>query len=332
MAACAAAAADDPLASAMKLYGKHHYEQAAHTLEQALPRLDANRAAQAQLVLGTVYLGNAYLHEALAHAGAAVELDYLKQLTKTGAEGRSRYARLFLAETLLANGKPVDAARIFKPLRAKSGLDARHVGFARVGLGSTEWVRKQTQRARKLWAGAGKAPDAALARAAAKASVGAGNHEIGLGRYRTGDLGAQGLGPGLGLGPGHRRHGPGEHHGLAGQRRLALGGFEVDGRGLPRQILDDLAAALVADEVNQPLVPALDDLTRRAGELIADQQPKGWTTWHSASIQVDGSEGYVEKLRELAEALEREVHDRGAEGELRLEVSATIFHREPGEE
>lgn len=175
MVVCAAAAADDPLSTAMKLYGMRHYEQAARTLEAALPRLAPDQAAQAQLVLGTVYLSSADLHEALAHAAATIELDYLEQLIKTGAEGRSRYARLFLAETLLANGNAVDAARHFTRLRAKSGLDARHVGFARIGRGSTAWKRKQTRSARALWAGAGQAPDVALARAAAEAGAGAGD-------------------------------------------------------------------------------------------------------------------------------------------------------------
>jgi hypothetical protein len=48
-------------------------------------------------VLGTIYLKNADLHAALARTAAAVELDYLDKLLKTGGEGRSRYARLYLA-------------------------------------------------------------------------------------------------------------------------------------------------------------------------------------------------------------------------------------------
>lgn len=180
MGASVAASAEDPLSMAITLYGKRHYEQAARVLEEALPRLDAGRAAQAQLVLGTIYLSSADLFEALARTGAAVELEYLEQLTKTGAEGRSRYARLFLAETLLANGNADAAARHFKPLSAKSGLDARHAGFAQIGLGSTAWLRKQSRNARRLWAGAGKTPDVALARAAAEAGAGAADAQTSL--------------------------------------------------------------------------------------------------------------------------------------------------------
>src|SRR5262245_38596883 len=97
-------AADDPIDAAIKLFEKRRYEQAARALEGALSRLDAERKARAQLVLGTIYLRNADLHEALASAAAAAEIDYLDKLTKTGAEGRSRYARLYLAEALLARG------------------------------------------------------------------------------------------------------------------------------------------------------------------------------------------------------------------------------------
>ncbi len=116
--AAAARAADDPVSAAMKLLEKHRYEQAARSLEDALARLDAEHRAQAQLVLGTIYLRNADLHEALARTAAAAELDYLDKLLKAGAEGRSRYARLYLAEALLARGNAREAGKHFEQVRA----------------------------------------------------------------------------------------------------------------------------------------------------------------------------------------------------------------------
>src|SRR5215470_12082482 len=98
----AAWAADDPVGAAMKLYEKRRYEQAARLAEEA--RFEGERGAQAQLMLGMIYLRNADLHEAFARTAAAAQLDYLDKLTKTEGEGRSRYARLFLAEALLARG------------------------------------------------------------------------------------------------------------------------------------------------------------------------------------------------------------------------------------
>jgi tetratricopeptide (TPR) repeat protein len=168
--------ADDPVNAAMKLYEKRRYEQAARLLEGALAGLDAERRPRAQLVLGTIYLRNADLHEALARTAAAAELDYLDKLLKTSAEGSSRYARLYLAEALLARGNPREAARHFEQVRADSGLESRYRAIASIGLGSVLWLQRDAERARRLWSGAAASDGAAeitLARAAAQARAGA---------------------------------------------------------------------------------------------------------------------------------------------------------------
>jgi len=162
-------AADDPVDAATKLYEKRRYEQAARVLEDALARPDAGRRAQAQLVLGMVYLRNADLHEALARTAAAVEPDYLDKLLRTGTEGRSRYARLYLAEALFARGDMREAARHFEQVRADSGLESRYRAIASIGLGSVLWAQRDAERARDLWAGAGGTAEITLARAAAQA-------------------------------------------------------------------------------------------------------------------------------------------------------------------
>jgi len=163
-------AADDPLGPAMKLFEKRRYEQAASALEGSLARLDAEQKARAQLVLGTIYLRNADLHEALARAAATAELDYLDKLLKTGAEGRSRYAQLYLAEALLARGNARDAGRYFERVRADSGVETRYRAIAGIGLGSALWAQRDTEGARSLWkaVGAGGTAEVALARAAAE--------------------------------------------------------------------------------------------------------------------------------------------------------------------
>jgi tetratricopeptide (TPR) repeat protein len=168
--AAPAVAADDPLGPAMKLFEKRRYEQAARALEGSLARFDADQKARAQLVLGTIYLRNADLHEALARAAAAAELDYLDKLLKTGAEGRSRYARLYLAEALLARGNARDAGRHFEQVRVDSGIETRYRAIAGIGLGSALWAQRETERARGLWktAGTGGTAEVALARAAAE--------------------------------------------------------------------------------------------------------------------------------------------------------------------
>ncbi len=163
-----ASAADDPVGAAMKLYEKHRYEQAARMLEDALARLDAERRAQAQLVLGMIYLRNADLHEALARTAATAELDYLDKLLKTSTEGRSRYARLYLAEALFARGNAAEAGRHFEQVRADPGIEGRYRAVASVGLASVLWAQRDAERAHALWADAGGAEEIKLARAAAQ--------------------------------------------------------------------------------------------------------------------------------------------------------------------
>jgi len=169
LALCATArAADDPVGPAVKLLEKRRYEQAARALEDALARMDAGHQAQAQLVLGTIYLRNADLHEALARTAAAAEIDYLDKLLKAGAEGRSRYARLYLAEALLARGDAQGAARHFEQVHADTSIDGPHRALAGIGLGSALWARGDAPRAHSLWSGAAGSPEVALARAAAR--------------------------------------------------------------------------------------------------------------------------------------------------------------------
>jgi len=158
--------ADDPVNAATKLYEKRRYEQAARMLEGV-----KDIAPQGQLVLGMIYLRNADLHEVLARTAAAAELDYLDKLLKASAEGHSRYARLYLAEALLARGNAREAARHFEQVRADPAIDSRYRAIASIGLGSALWTQRDAVRARGLWSGAAGADSAAeitLARAAAQ--------------------------------------------------------------------------------------------------------------------------------------------------------------------
>jgi hypothetical protein len=150
----------------MKLYEKRRYEQAARLMEHA--RFDAERGAQAQLVLGMIDLRKADLHEAFARAAAAAEIDYLDKLTKAGGEARSRYARLYLAEAHLARGNAREAAQHFERARADSGVERNHRAIAAIGLGAALWAQRDVERARKLWSGAKDSLEVRLALAAAQ--------------------------------------------------------------------------------------------------------------------------------------------------------------------
>jgi tetratricopeptide (TPR) repeat protein len=162
----AARGADDPVNAAMKLYEKRRYEQAARLIEDA--RFDGERGAQAQLMLGMIYLRNADLHEAFARTASAAQLDYLDRLTRAGGEARSRYARLYLAEALLARGSAREAARHFERVRSDSAVELRYRALASVGLAAALWALGDAERARKLWGSAGDELEVRLARAAAQ--------------------------------------------------------------------------------------------------------------------------------------------------------------------
>src|SRR5439155_195699 len=112
----------------------------------ALANMEAGRRAPAQLVLGMIYLRNADLHEALVRTAAAAELDYLDKLLRTGADGRSRYARLHLAEALLVRGNAAEAGRQFEQVRGDTEIDGRYRAFASVGLGSALWSQREVEK------------------------------------------------------------------------------------------------------------------------------------------------------------------------------------------
>ena len=162
-----ACAGDDRVNAAIKLYEKRRYEQAARLLENA-----KDGGAHAQLALGMTYLRNAELHEAFARAAAAAGLDYLDKLAKVAGEGRSRYARLYLAEALAASGNAREAARHFERFRADPGVESAYRALAGIGLGSALWAQGDAARARKLWAAAGGTVEARLALAAAQSRAG----------------------------------------------------------------------------------------------------------------------------------------------------------------
>src|SRR5439155_24153491 len=103
-----------------------------------------------------------------APTAAAAELEHHDKLLKTGAEDRSRYARLYLAEALLARGNAVEARRHFEQVRADPGIEKRYQAIASVGLGSVFWAQRDAKGARGVWAGTGGAAEIALARAAAQ--------------------------------------------------------------------------------------------------------------------------------------------------------------------
>jgi tetratricopeptide (TPR) repeat protein len=148
----AASAADDAVGRAMALYERHHYEEAARTLQAGLPALNPASRATAYLTLGMIYLDNARLHRELRDAGIAVQLDYLKKLAGARGAGGSRFASLYLGTTLLETGNSGEAARYLERFIAQRGVESRYRAIAEASLGLCRLLRKDTQAARALWA------------------------------------------------------------------------------------------------------------------------------------------------------------------------------------
>ena len=96
-------------------------------------------------------------------------------------------------------------------------------------------------------------------------------------------------------------------------------------------ILDDLAAALRGDELNQPLGTALAELTSRAAQLITPPR-RDWEPIARKNTQVSGATGYLEALSALAERLTTEAANVNEDVALKLEVSAVLLKRKKGEE
>jgi len=101
-----------------------------------------------------------------------------------------------------------------------------------------------------------------------------------------------------------------------------------------QQILDDLAEALVSDDVSAPLVKKMDELTKEAAKLIGGtggRTATDWRAWHREQLIVEGRERYADKLAEFAQTLNDKLAAEDPGGDVRLVVSAVVEHRKEEE-
>jgi len=146
-------AADDAVARAMKLYEKHHYEEAAALIRSELSALSQAKRGEAQLTLGMIYLKNAELHRELSHTASIVSLDYLKKLSDARGRDRSIFADLYQGEALLEAGKTGAAEIVLEKFAANEAVDARYRSIAKIDLGLCAWQGKDQLKAETLWSG-----------------------------------------------------------------------------------------------------------------------------------------------------------------------------------
>jgi tetratricopeptide (TPR) repeat protein len=163
----AAYAAEDPVARAMKLYEKKHYEEAAAALSANFASVEPPRQGAAHLALGMIYLKNAELYRHLYQESVAAAQDYLKKLSAGRGTGRSRFADLYLGEALIEAGKPAAAVASFEKFVADESVDPHYRMIANVDLGLSYYLNDDKQKAEALWNGIDSADPEVLAELAA---------------------------------------------------------------------------------------------------------------------------------------------------------------------
>jgi len=178
LAAGVAVAAEDATTQAMKLYEKHHYEEAARLLRPELPHMDGGRQAAASLALGMIYLGNARLYRELYQTALVIELDYLTKLSRQKTGASSRYVDFYLGEALLEAGKPADAIVYLRRFAAQAGARSAMKADVGIELGIAYSRLKQAQKAGRAWSGLNTGqPEIRAALAGAYAVTGAQQHK-----------------------------------------------------------------------------------------------------------------------------------------------------------
>jgi hypothetical protein len=172
-----ALAADDVTARAMKLYEKHHYEEALHLLQPELAAMDNGRQTAASLALGMLHLENARLYRGLQQTAQVIELDYLTQLSRQKNGAASRYVDLYLGQMLVETGKAAEGAAHLQKFAEQSGHPLART-FAGIELGIAYSRQKQAQKAAQAWAGVDLSkPEIKAALAGAYAASGALEHK-----------------------------------------------------------------------------------------------------------------------------------------------------------
>ncbi len=168
--AAPARAAEDPAAAGARLLEKRHYAEAIAALRPVVAAARPGAAGRPLLTLGVAYLRSAELHRALHRTAVAVRLDYLRRLA---SERGSGLAALSLGETLLAAGRPGEAAKYLERFAAKEGKKSADGAIAAIDLALCRHRQGKTAEAKTLLAGVNAAdPEVKAEVVAARARAG----------------------------------------------------------------------------------------------------------------------------------------------------------------
>jgi len=148
-----ALAAEDVTSRALRLYEKHHYEEATRLLRPEVAAMSADLQASASLALGMSYLGSAMLYRELHKTAQQIELDYLSQLSKQKAGTSSSYVNFYLGQAFLEAGMPDQAATHLRKFAGQVSAQSPFRNYASVELGLAYSRLKQQGKAENEWAG-----------------------------------------------------------------------------------------------------------------------------------------------------------------------------------
>jgi pentatricopeptide repeat protein len=152
MVSSQAAAADDVLTRAVKLYEKRHYDEAAGLLRSNAESLGQAKQASVNLALGMIYFKNAVLHRELSLASAWASQDYLKKLSALRGNSRSRFVDLYMGDALIEAGKADVAAIYLRQFLANEGLEPPYPAIAQARLGLSYQMNDEAAKAAPIWA------------------------------------------------------------------------------------------------------------------------------------------------------------------------------------
>jgi len=138
--------------------------------------MENSRQPAANLTLGMIHLGSAKFFRELHDTALAIEMDYLKQLSRQRTGKASRYVYYFMGLALLEAGEPADSAKYLRRFARSAGARSAMKPYADIDLGIAYVRLKNPQNAARLWSGVdAKRPEIKAALASAYAVTGAKN-------------------------------------------------------------------------------------------------------------------------------------------------------------
>jgi tetratricopeptide (TPR) repeat protein len=147
-----AQAADTAYQKAVRLFKKHHYEEAYKLLYHDLENNAAGQTEAAYLSLGLICLENAKLYRELYRVALAVNLDYYTRLIADDSEDQSRLVNLYLGRTLLQAGQFSESTGFFKKFIDDARTPESDRQLAEIGMGAAYSANDQKALAERHWA------------------------------------------------------------------------------------------------------------------------------------------------------------------------------------